>query len=435
MLYKEHIKKIIDEVLNNSYGHWIGPDGTVVDVSYSHERSAIEVIKKMLAQGKISQSDYDSLNIPLNSTTEVENFLYGRGWIRGVREADGEYYANGKRNQQLTPKQNAWLRQYGEDNNRTVAFVPKGEGHMRGIKFIYHTGDALEESLVPIKPVTPEQEKMAKFFIFNVWRLMPVEDRFSPYQFSLWMDNEGHLQEMKARIANQIYPNDDDAEDKFFDDIITPTLEKMEDKFYARKAKKINTNDPLFLLKKVVQGKSYNSAKIALYNETWAGNKNFDNSKRQQITDDVADAVFERQYRLCMGETMFNVNTMQNTPCLSELRNPSPSHNQNEEIFIKHYVGWKTEKFPDAVKVWRGTNSPHHQIRPGDFVTFDRDFAEGFVSGKFGSIVKAVLPSKDLKVYKMEPSTSEMIYWPHGHTIKTFTGKIPTFREFWEEFR
>jgi hypothetical protein len=87
------------------------------------------------------------------------------------------------------------------------------------------------------------------------------------------------------------------------------------------------------------------------------------------------------------------------------------------------------------VKVWRGTNSPHNKIRPGDFVTFDRDYAEGYVTGKFGAIVKAILPSKDLKVYKMEPDSSEMVYWPHGHSIKKFTGHVPTFKEFWEEFR
>jgi hypothetical protein len=431
MLYKEHIKKIINEVLNNSYGHWIGPDGTVIEVPYSHERTAIEVIKSLIARGKISQENYDELHIPLNSTAEVEDFLYEHGWIRGVREANGEYYVNGKRNQQLTPKQIKWLREYGEDNNRTVAFVPKGEGHMRGIKFIHHAGDTLEEDFRPVKPVTPEQEKMAKFFIFNVWRLMPVEDRFSPYQFSMWMDNEPHLQEMKARIARQIFPNDDEASYKFFDDIITPTLEKMEDKFYARKAKKIDPNDPLFILKSIVRGKSYRVAKNALYKAT----QNRAWQQRGPIDEDMVNALFQRQYRLFMGETMLDFKFVANTPYLSDLRQPSPTQSKTEEIFIQHYAGWKAEKFPDIVKVWRGTNSPHNKIRPGDFVTFDRDYAERYVTGKFGAIVKAILSSKDLKVYKMEPDSSEMVYWPHGHSIKKYTGHVPTFKEFWEEFR
>ncbi len=432
MLFKEHIKQIIDEVLNNSYGHWLGPDATLFDVDYSHAITGLKVARDLFNRGKISKEDLDYLESIHCHPNELEDFLYSRGWIRGVREANGEYYANGKKNQQLTPKQNAWLREYGEDNNRTVAFVPKGEGNMRGIKFIYHAGDVMEEALVSVKPVTAEQEKMAKFFIFNVWRLMPVEDRFSPYQFSLWMDNERHLQDMKYRIANQIFPGDDEAGYKFFDDIITPTLEKMEDKFYARKAKKINANDPLFILKSIVQGKSYRSAKNALYNAT---QNRATQRHKFDIDEDMVNALFERQYRLFMGETMFDYKMIEKDLYLSDLRQPSPTKSETENIFIQHYVGWKAEKFPDMVKVWRGTNSPHNKIRPGDFITFDRDYAEAYVTGKFGAIVKAVLPSKDLKVYKMEPDSSEMVYWPHGHTIKKFTGHIPTFKEFWEQFR
>ena len=433
MLYKEHIKKIIDEVIGNSYGHWISPSGNVVEVPYSHERTAIEIIKDLLKRGKISQEDYDELHIPLNSTTEVENFLYNRGWIRGV-EGVKYYYANGasgKKNQRLTPKQLEWLKNHGIETKRQVEFLPRGEDEFKGNQVIYSPDDVLEEDFRPVKPVTAEQEKMAKFFIFNVWRLMPPEDRFSPYQFSMWMDNERHLQDMKARIAHQIFPNDDEASYKFFDDIITPTLEKMEDKFYARKAKKIDSNDPLFILKSIVRGKSYRVAKNALYKAT----QNRAWQQHGPIDEDMVNALFQRQYRLFMGETMFDFKFVANTPYLSDLRQPSPKQSKTEEIFIQHYAGWKAEKFPDTVKVWRGTNSPHNKIRPGDFVTFDRDCAEGYVTGKFGAIVKAILPSRDLKVYKMEPDSSEMVYWPHGHSIKKFTGHVPTFKEFWEEFR
>ena len=430
MLYKDHIKQIIDEVIGNSYGHWIGPDGIVFEVPYSHEKTAIEVIKNLLRRGKISQKEYDEFHIPFNSTTEVEHFLYERGWVRGV-EGYRNYYINGKNNQRLTPKQLNWAKNHGMEFKLNVEFLPKGEDEYKKKIVIYSPDDMLEEDLRPVKPVTPEQEKMAKFFIFNVWRLMPPEDRFSPYQFSMWMDNERHLQEMKARIANQIFPNDDEAGYKFFDDIITPTLEKMEDKYYARKAKKIDANDPLFILKSIVRGRSYRSAKNALYKAT----QNRAWQQQGPISEDMVDALFERQYRLFMGETMYDDKFIRNTPYLSDLRQPSPTQSKTEEIFIQHYVGWKAEKFPDMVKVWRGTNSPHNKIRPGDFVTFDRDYAEGYVTGKFGAIVKAILPSKDLKVYKMEPDSSEMVYWPHGHSIKKYTGHVPTFKEFWEEFR
>ena len=257
---------------------------------------------------------------------------------------------------------------------------------------------------------------------------MPRSDRFSPYQFSMWMDNESSLQEMKQKIAEKIFPNEEEAGYKFFDKIITPILEKMEEKHYARKSKKINKEDPLFILKYIVKNKTYEGAKQALYrnhlNAWWY--------KGGRINDENAENAFQRLYLHSMGETMYDDRYVKDLPYLSDLRQPSPTGSETENIFIQQFAGWKTEKFPDMVRVFRGTNSPHNEIKPGDFVTFDRDYAESYMRGKFGAIVKSVLPSKDLKVYKMDPDTSELIYWPHGHVIKKFTGKIPTFKEFWE---
>ena len=74
------------------------------------------------------------------------------------------------------------------------------------------------------------------------------------------------------------------------------------------------------------------------------------------------------------------------------------------------------------------------KIRPGDFVTFDKDYARGYTRGKFGTVHKDILSSKDLVVYKMEPERDELVYWPEGHQIKKVEN-IPTFKEFWETFR
>ena len=34
---------------------------------------------------------------------------------------------------------------------------------------------------------------------------------------------------------------------------------------------------------------------------------------------------------------------------------------------------------------------------------------------KFGTVHQDVLPSKDLRVYKMDANRDELIYWPEGH--------------------
>ena len=288
-----------------------------------------------------------------------------------------------------------------------------------------------QQSINEVESSTDNHEKLAKLFIYNVWRYMPKSDRFSPYQFSLWMDNETNLQEMKQKICDQLYPNDDDASGTFFDKDIIPTLEKMEQKILDRKAKKIDSNDPLFILKSIVKNKTYEGAKQSLYKSQLGGWS----YKGGRIKDEDANEAFERLYRHAMGETMYSDEHFKRARYLSDLRNPSPTKDHVEELFIQQLAGWNLSKFPEFVKVWRGTNSPLNKIKPGDYVTFDKDYADSYARGKFKAVIQSILPSKDLKVDKMDVDNSELVYWPHGHQIKKYEGHIPTFREFWEIYR
>jgi len=56
------------------------------------------------------------------------------------------------------------------------------------------------------------------------------------------------------------------------------------------------------------------------------------------------------------------------------------------------------------------------------------------VRGNFGAVVSSILSSNQLKVYKMDVDSSEMIFWPKNHKIKTYTGSVPSFKDFWTEF-
>jgi len=272
-----------------------------------------------------------------------------------------------------------------------------------------------------IKPVV-------KLFIYNVWKVMDKEDRFSPYQFSLWMDNTTYLERLKEKIVNQLYPNDDDGNYKFFNNDIIPSLEILEQQVYSRMMRKINTQDPLFILKHIVQRKSYEAAKKELFNSQISAR----DVDIRQISEEEIQQIFERLYRHAMGETFYN-SGIDKLPKLSDIK--LPSEDTSTTIFIQQFAGFKTEKFPDEVIVWRGTNSPANQIKPGDYVTFDRDYADSYSRGKFRAVVKSKLPSKDLRIYKMDVDTSELIYWPDGHSIKTYTGTIPTFKDFWEMYK
>ena len=277
--------------------------------------------------------------------------------------------------------------------------------------------------------ISKEHEKAALEFIRQVWKVMPKADRFSTYQFSMWMDNDNYLQQMKERLSNQLYPNDDDAGWTFFAKDVEPTLEKLQQKGYERLAKKMNPEDPLFVLKSIVKNKTYEGAKQALFKTSlhswWY--------KGGKIKDEDAEMTFKRLYRHAMGETAYDTNVLDRSPRLSDLK--QPTNDKSEEIFIQQFAGWKAPNFPDKVVVYRGTNSPLNKIKEGDFVTFDKDYAASYTRGKFKAIVKGILPSKDLRVYKMDVDTSELVYWPEGHQVKKYTGTVPTFREFWETWR
>jgi len=139
------LKKIIEEsyTQKDCYGHWISPQGKGIEAHHSHELTAIEVLKQMVKDWKLTKAEYDSLNIPLNSTSEVENMLFKHGWLRGVTDHK-EYLVNGYKGQGLTPEQIRWLKRHGEDTKRTVIWCPDGEGQSRGMRTLYDPSDIME---------------------------------------------------------------------------------------------------------------------------------------------------------------------------------------------------------------------------------------------------------------------------------------------------
>ena len=276
--------------------------------------------------------------------------------------------------------------------------------------------------------IDKNHEKAAIEAIRYVWRLMPSEDRFYEYQFSLWMSNDEPTQDFILELAKRLYPEDSDAFYTFFNKDILPTLEKLETIRNERIKRKIG-NDPLFLLKMSVKNKSWEGAKQSLMTVSPAAGWGY---KGGRITDNEAEQMFNRLYKIAMGQTMYDEKYIGNSPRLSDL---STDHNNVQEtLFIHHLSGWNAKKFPDKVKVYRGTNSPLAKIRPGDFVSFDKDYARTYTKSKFGTVQQDILLAKDLRVFKMDPERDEMIYWPEGHAIKQVTD-IPTFKEFWNSWR
>lgn len=288
----------------------------------------------------------------------------------------------------------------------------------------------------------------AKDIIQRVWNDMrqhgEYDSRYNEYQFRLWLDNNEKLSSLNMQYGDMFYPGTNEPHYEFLDNDVIPLLDKMETMKYSKLAKKVDPNDPLFILKQTIKGKTWEQSKFAIDRMSLAAPLRPTNLSR--VKDEDAQSIFARLYKNAMGETLANDIHKYNSPPLSAIEldsNDKPtltllSHGdvsaETVRIFLRHYAGYRVNKFPDHVKVWRGTNSPHAKIRPGDFTTFDKDFARYFNRGKFGAVTSDILPSKDLRVYKMDVDHSELIYWPEGHINKQ-VDVVPSFREFWEMYK
>ena len=236
-------------------------------------------------------------------------------------------------------------------------------------------------------------EDAAEYMVRQTWKYMSRDDKFDNYQFFLRLDNEEPLMRQFDVLAKKLFPNEKHPEDKFIN-VINDKLEELEREKHTRMAKKINTLDPLFFLKQIVRRKTYEGAKQTLISNS-LGSWAYSGGK---VGDEPAEEVFNRLYKNAMGETVYDEKRANQYGRLSDLRK-TEIRGRNEDnvkqysvnMFIDHYTGYKLDRFPSKVKVYRGAHSPLATIRPGDYVTFDKRYAGAYVRGKFGSIISDVV--------------------------------------------
>jgi hypothetical protein len=278
-----------------------------------------------------------------------------------------------------------------------------------------------------LENIDKEKEKDALYILRQVWPHVPKEDKFDTRQIGLWLFHHQEIWNEMFEISKKYYPNNDEPQFEFQNDI-NAVIEKLEHAKNKRVAKKINQNDPLYILKHIVRNQNWEKAKVNLVNSSLAGW-----APKEKVDDADAERVFHDLYKIAMGETMYDVSTTNRNPKLSSFVKKDMTDDYAIS-FLHHYAGTRAEKFPDKVKIYRGTNSPTSVVRKGDFVSFDREYARGYIRGKFGALISDTLPSDELRVYKIDIGRSELVYWPDGHQIKSVTN-VPTFREFWETWR
>jgi len=282
--------------------------------------------------------------------------------------------------------------------------------------------------------VRDEKQLAALRLIKMVWPLISnIEDRYDFDDVRMYIDNDQKISNLAWELAKKFYPNSDEPWYDFQNDV-QEVLYQLEVERLARK-QKLNPSlkDPLYILKKLMVKKTWQQAKDAIAQQLPG------RGTHKAISDEDAEMVFNRLYKNAMGETVYDKEGIEQWGYgrLSDAQILPDTGNHRQyslNAFIRAYAG-SNKRFDGKVRVWRGTNSPYAGIRPGDFVTFDRGYAQGYFSGKWKTIVTDVLDAKDFLIYKTDVGMSELVYWPEGHKIKTYTGNIPKLRDFWETYR
>jgi hypothetical protein len=314
--------------------------------------------------------------------------------------------------------------EFGTDN--IVFKLLRNRGHIKKLKDalvrLYDQSVSLSEAIKPKN----DAEKYALDLIqkiFNRHRSLR-KDPFNSHEILLMIDNERDLQNLMEKYAQLVYPTSDEPSYQFKNDIEN-MIGRMEDDHYARRRNKVGT--PIDVLKHLVRGKTWKQAKRDLIKQSLG----FPQHERvpMDIPDDEADTVFSRHYKLAHGETMYT--EPKDSPRLNALiRNSDHRSAYEHNMMLDYYVGHNAVKFPDTIRVYRGVNSNVADIRPGDYVTLDRDYARSYVRGKFGMIKTAILNTADLYLMRADPGGTGLLYWPPGHQIKDVE-QVPSFRDFW----
>ena len=217
---------------------------------------------------------------------------------------------------------------------------------------------------------------------------------------------------------------------------MTKVLYDLETKrLKQRQSKTPSLKDPLYILKSMMVGKSWNQvkrdvAKISL-------GKHPDG---ERFDDEYIESEFNRLYRNAMGETEYDASATDYHKFgyidKFQYKNVTGSEDLRQymiNLFLGSYA--TNGKLGDKLRVWRGTNNPHSGIRPGDFVTLDRGYATNYQRGKWKAVVTDVLNTKDLIAIKLDQGMTEFLYWPEGHQIKKYEGQIPSLKDFWQQYR
>jgi hypothetical protein len=292
-----------------------------------------------------------------------------------------------------------------------------------------------------VEAATPGLRQEAGRLLRAVYRLPGFDpaDRYSLRQVQLWAKNERHTQDMLG---------DEDHEDQLWDEV-ERLLAAGEDRVFKRRARRFTRDhgqDPLGHLRRELRGLSWPAAKRLVWSLLPG------DSSTGPVDDETAEGAFQTLQRVARegawAGTAAWADQRDKAWRLAAAHVHQDAHAAVDQTSLRRYEQtllanhYFPHGVPETVTVYRGVPRPDATVRPGDYVTLDRDMARSFVRGRHGVIVTARLPAADLLVMRAEPGATELIYWPRGTPTPVppdatsylpAGDERPTLRQLWQE--
>lgn len=288
-------------------------------------------------------------------------------------------------------------------------------------------------------------ENIAKDLIKGAWKTgyAPDDNKYSYHQIKLIIDNEPHLSDLAWSMGEDVYPQ------------IMNEVEKQlisgEEKIFKRREKKLEGTDELRQIREAIKGKSWEQAKREIAYLSPMGKPI---GYRLNVCDEDAEEIFQRLYKSAKSGGYLDIEMLKYTSPffegeekilkrLSEIRNKdthgagnsNQEHNDYTETQIYHSLfGFNGITPPPTIEVYRGVSRAGAKIRPGDYVTADRDYARSYLRGKKGAIVRETLSTDDLLISKIPYGygSTEFVYYPRNYIPEKETIESTlTFKEFY----
>ena len=290
--------------------------------------------------------------------------------------------------------------------------------------------------------------ELAIRLIKEVWRRFPSQDydeRYNAYNMRLMIDNEEDLSTLKSRFG-------EDAQE-MIDGLIDDELFKAEQKVYKRREKKIKGGDELQHIRDAVRGKNWEQAKLEIAKLRIPNISD----EEQDVEDEKAEEFFRSLYVTTYGGTFVDLEMVRQN---SSFRDPATGEyvlkrlseikqwkqygagtesdeelNRYHETQLWNALFGSAKSAPPSIKVYRGVVKAGAEIRPGDYVTPDVDYARAYMRGKSGAVISAILPIDDLILSNIPYGYEavELVYYPRNFNPQKQDIKVPTFREFWTQ--